>query len=409
MYFLFVPFKNAFQSAKCVPLKSFSLVASKFLRVAVRDAFALHSRNEACLAKFDFGGKFTSLKKSYVGKADSEIVPTEFTLRPNESVMLVPTNEAVEAKTEYEEIIPEAKYAVLDSEDNALLLDCVKYSADGVNYSDTMYFSLLFNELLEKRYEGDLYLKYNFCVDVVPEKLTFKFDMLNVKAISVNGNELEFTDNGNFNSDNIAKFVKLGDNEIVIKLNYWQREHVYYVLFGDNITEGLKNCLAFDAEIEPLVLKGDFAVYSKSGFKAGNAYNVKLGEDFVIGKKQSELTSLVEGGYPFFGGKIALKQSFNATKENVMLKLPFRWHAVKVYVNGKDLGLMMFDDVLDISSATVIGENELVLELVVSGRNLLGPHHYMESEEPIIVPPPVFDISNAKDYRAAYSFVETLL
>lgn len=368
-----------------------------------------HSREEDCLAKFDFGGKFTSLEKSYVGEAESRVVPLEFTLRPNESVMLVPTNKAVEEECEYELFIPKSQYTVIDAEDNALLLDLAEYSADGVNYSESMYISLLFNELLQKRYEGDLYLKYKFDVDVVPESLNIKFRMFNIKGIYVNGNEIDFTDNGDFESGNIADFVNSGSNEIIVKINYWQREHVYYVLFGDNITEGLMNCLAYDSEIEPIVIKGDFAVYSKSGIKNGEANNVKLGKDFVIGKKQTEINSLVECGYPFFGGKITLKQNFTAEKENVMLKLPFRWHTVRVCVNGKDLGLMIFDDMMDISSAVKVGENELVLEMVVSGRNLLGPHHYAGAEEPTIVPPPVFAISNKADFRDTYSFVETLI
>ena len=372
--------------------------------------FALnHSREESTLAKFDFGGKYTAFKKSYVGKAESEIVPLEFTLRPNESVMLVPVNETAELEKEFEVIVPKADYTVLSSDDNSLLLDCAKYSLDGENYSDTMYISLMFGELLEKRYAGDLYLKYNFDVDVVPESLSFSFAMLNVKGIYVNGNAIDFVDNGEFSSDNIAKHTTIGNNEIVVKLNYWQREHVYYVLFGENITEGLKNCLVYDSEIVSLVLKGDFAVYSKTGFKNGETYNVKLGENFVIAKKQDKLTSFIECGYPFFGGKITLKQNFTATKENVMLNLPFRWHTVRVFVNGKDLGLMMFDEYLDISSATTLGENELVLEMVVSGRNLLGPHHYLGEEEPTIVPPPVFAIESESDYRASYSFVETLI
>ena len=104
-----------------------------------------------------------------------------------------------------------------------------------------------------------------------------------------------------------------------------------------------------------------------------------------------------------------MKQNLIANSKNVKLNLPFRWHVAKVTVNGKELGIMMFDEIIDISSATVIGENELELEIVVSGRNLLGPHHYKAQEEPIVVPPPVFQIENEAALRASYSFVEALL
>lgn len=368
-----------------------------------------HSRNEDSVVDFDFDGKYTSFEKSYVGKAETEIVPLKFTLRPNESVMLVPTNKPLDRVKDFEIIAPHGEYAVIGSDPNSLLLDFAQYSTDGVNYSERKFISILFNELLNNRYKGDLYLKYSFKVDTVPESLKFKMGILNIKGITVNGNQIDYTESREFVSDDIAAFIKTGENDITVKLDYWQSEHVYYVLFGENITEGLKNCLVYDSEFEPLVLTGDFAVYSENGFKNGDAYNVKLGDNFVIGAKQDKLTSLVEGGYPFFGGKITLKQQFTASSENVKLQLPFRWHVAKVTVNGKEMGTMMFDDIMDISAATVIGENELLLEIVISGRNLLGPHHSLNSQEPVVVPPPVFEIESEDKLRANYSFVEALL
>ena len=61
---------------------------------------------------------------------------------------------------------------------------------------------------------------------------------------------------------------------------------MYYALFGENVTESLKNCLAYDSDIEAIYLKGDFGVYGD--FKKGKAYNVMIGENFRIGKQKKE-------------------------------------------------------------------------------------------------------------------------
>lgn len=368
-----------------------------------------HSREEECVASFDFGGKYTSFKKSYVGSDKISVVSTTFTLRPNESVMLVPSNEPVDKIEEYEIIVPSKEYTVLSSDPNNLLLDFAEYSTDGVNYSDKKFMSLIFQQLLEERYKGDLYLKYSFKVDYVPSNINFKLSMLNIKDIFVNDTKIAYTESDNFLSENIASLLKKGDNNIVIKLNYWQRDHVYYVLFGENITEGLINCLVYDSEIEPIVLIGDFAVYSEKEFIEGDQKNIKLGESFYIGKKQDKISGLVENGYPFFGGKITLKQTFNAKSQKVKLHIPFRWHIARVFVNGKDMGLMMFDDMLDVSSAVNIGENELQVEFVISGRNLLGPHHSLEEPEPDFCSPEFFDIRSEDKFRENYSLVEAFI
>lgn len=368
-----------------------------------------HSRDEDSVITFDFGGKYTSLKKSYVGGEDETVVSTTFTLRANESVMLVPSNDEVDNTPDFEIVVPNDEYTVVSSEPNNLLLDFAQYSTDGSNYSDNTFIPFVFKELLEKRYKGDLYLKYNFNVDVVPETVSFKLGMQRIKTICVNGSEIEYTACEKFQSENIASLIKAGENNITVVLDYWQRDYVYFVLFGENITEGLLNCLVYDSEIESLVLNGDFGVYSEKEFTKGQEENIKLGDTFYIGKKQDKVSGLIESGYPFFSGKITLKQTFTANSKNVKLHLPFRWHVANVFVNGKDMGVMMFDDMLDVSSAVNVGENELVIEFIISGRNLFGPHHLVEFDEPLFTAPHMFNFSEDNEFRSNYSFIETFM
>jgi hypothetical protein len=96
---------------------------------------------------------------------------------------------------------------------------------------------------------------------------------------------------------------------------------------------------------------------------------------------------------------------------DVILEFSGRFQAIKVWVNGKPAGRMLFDNRLDISQFTQKGENEIVLELTVSNRNLFGPHHNAADEEPESVGPYTFDLpgtwkgGRSTQYRESYSFV----
>lgn len=363
-----------------------------------------HSRTDNCLAKFDFGGKYTSLEKSYVGETDTTVVPLEFILRPNESAILIPSNKPIDETCEFEVIVPKNTYTVLSSEKNSLTIDNPQYSTDGENYSDKKYFSLIFKELLDSRFEGDLYLKYNFQTKTLPKKLSFRTGLNNIKNITVNGNNTVLS---NGVSENIADMLVVGDNDITVTLNYWQREYVYNVLYGENITEGLINCLYYDSEIEPVIIEGDFGVYEKNGFTVGRLPNIRIGKDFYIGDKLEEIDSLVSCGFPFFSGKITLKQDFECKTDKVVLKLPFRWQVASVTVNGKKAGTMLLDDQIDISKFVNVGKNELKLELVISARNLYGPHHLLEEESDFSTPDS-FNVTSPANLKETYAFVEAL-
>lgn len=54
---------------------------------------------------------------------------------------------------------------------------------------------------------------------------------------------------------------------------------------------------------------------------------------------------------------------------------------VNVYVNGKLVKHSLWAPYeADITEAALEGENEIVLEIFASNRNLLGPHHHIDGE-----------------------------
>ena len=96
---------------------------------------------------------------------------------------------------------------------------------------------------------------------------------------------------------------------------------------------------------------------------------------------------------------------------DVILEFSGRFQGMKVRVNGAVAGDMLFDNQLDISAFTKPGENEIVLELIVSNRNLFGPHHNIAQEEPESVGPYTFELpgtwknGQSDQYRVSYALV----
>lgn len=65
----------------------------------------------------------------------------------------------------------------------------------------------------------------------------------------------------------------------------------------------------------------------------------------------------------------------------------------EVYVNDDFAGLIMFNNILDISKFVKSGENKIKLTVFSSARNIIGPFHF-EIEEPLSVLPKHFKFEN---------------
>lgn len=297
--------------------------------------------------------------------------------------------------------------------DNFITLDYVAFSTDGVTYSEPLHHMGVFNEMLARRYAGTLYLKYSVKVEALPSRCTLLAEKTDGRVL-VNGTPIPVAgisqEERNLLRYDVAKALRIGDNEIVLAVNYFQSEHVYDVLFG-NGTESLKNCLAYDTDIEAVYLMGDFGVFGE--FTPGKKANVIHGKNFYLGTQKTEITSLVRDGFPFFAGDLPLRQTLTVTETKKALVLD-RFHLVDVAVNGKEAGRLMLSRSLDISPYLTVGENTLDLTLSVGNRNLLGPHHTLE-EEGFAVGPGTWERlgtwQNGKSPRVVedYAFVTTIL
>ena len=362
---------------------------------------------------YDLNG-YTSFEKWDLSELSSETVSTDVTLKPGQSCILFFSREQVPAKKEKEILHLPLEAVVSEVTENYLPLDTVCYSTDGVNYSEELPYTGVFQQLLQQRYEGELYIRHTFHVAQKPAQMAVIAEDSDSAVLSVNGHPVTLTQpwqrQPEFMMGEISQFIREGENEIIRKMRFYQSEDVYYALFGEGVTETLLNCLSYDTEIEPLYLAGDFGVFART-LEKGQKPGILLGSDFSVGEKPRRVSNLISDGYPFFAGTVCLKRTVTLEKANVILEFQGRFQAIKVWVNGKEAGRMLFDNQLDISEYACTGENEIVLELTVSNRNLFGPHHAAADEEPESVGPYTFELpgtwengqSNA--YRDSYAFV----
>lgn len=344
----------------------------------------------------------------------SEVIPTKLTLKPGQSCILTFSNSQPAEKKEKTVLHLPVAAEVSQVTENYLPLDTVCYSTDGVNYSRELPYTGVFQQLLQQRYEGVLYIKYTFYVSQKPEKMVAIAEDCDSGVLLVNGHPAVLTEpwhrQPEFVTGDISQWIQEGENEIIRKMLFYQSKDVYYALFGEGVTETLLNCLSYDTELEPLYLAGDFGAFAGK-LEEGQKPGVLLGSRFSVGQMPRRVENLVTDGYPFFAGTIRLKRTVTLDNPDVILEFKGRFQAMKVWVNGRLAGSMLFDNQLDISAFTRKGENEIELELTVGNRNLFGPHHMEADEEPDSVGPYSFELpgswKNGESdlYRAAYALV----
>ncbi len=256
--------------------------------------------------------------------------------------------------------------------------------------------------------EGPLYL-----VLETPEKFTVT---LNGKAISTEA--CGFYRDKSFKKLEVTDAVTTGENVIRLSIDFVQSDEVYENIKKSLRFESEKNKLSYDTEIEAIYLIGDFAVETAGDFELLPRRGVRYTGDFAIKHQPKAVRTgnLVDQGFPFFAGRIVLKNTVTLTAEeaaNRSLCFAERGATVlKVRANGQDAGEIRWQPYeADLSGLLHAGENELEIELVGNLRNLLGPHHLGEGEVYWVGPGSFFEYSDIwvggkhPDWNDGYTFV----
>lgn len=308
---------------------------------------------------------------------------------PGQSYLLYPSREEAPKQAGKPGKLPlKKRFAVTKPVPNFLTLDEAYYSYDGKNFQGPYPTMGIFDLLLKARYQGPLFVRYPFRVEEVPESCLALVETPRLKKVFVNGREAKMVSPSPYERKlgrfDASPFLKKGENEVTILLDYFQKQEVYDVLFG-NGTESLLNCLSYDSNVEAIYLEGPFGVFGK--FENGSAPQYFHGSDFVIGRQPTQIEgSLVKSGFPFFRGEISLSQEVSAESENLSLSLGERIHYAEVEVNGEEAGHLMLQDSLPLSPHLKKGMNRIEIALTVGNRNLLGPSHSQVDEDTILSP-----------------------
>ena len=299
---------------------------------------------------------------------------------------------------------------------NMINLDTAELSTDGVNFDEPLSVMGIKDNLLRERYDGDLWLRFTFDASAEyiksAENLRISVEPMNVKEVRINGSEVyeipgAWWFDKKFTVYDILPYTKEGRNEITIKLHHWQRDYVYYVLYG-GVSESLRNCLVFDCEVEDIYLLGDFCVKCDGKFTDGERRSVLFDGKFSLEPQRDEIhiSDIVTDGYPFYAGHFKSSFVYNYSEGMpTVLKLTGRYAVCDVTVNGSEAGTLMFSNYLDLSDHLREGKNEIILNMCNSNRNLMGPHH-RHDPEPYALGPNTFSYEKEWNGRECGGYVE---
>ena len=339
---------------------------------------------------YDLGPGIRSFRQLDLFTLEEKQVPLTVTLEPGASALLLP--DSAEAET----IAPQAEYrfalenAAVSCRSNQMTVDYVRYSTDGVHYSKLYSTAGLFAKLLRDRYAGDIYLKYAFEIWEVPGSLRLCAECADTCRCFFNGSEIRFREKSELDEHlciaDVSALAKPGTNEFVMQLDWYQDPQVYYALFGENVTESLRNCLVYNTNLEPIYLSGDFGVYADGGYREGKDPLHVYADRFHIGPMPATVTEPTTEGFPFFAGEMSLSQHIWLDEPNAALRIEGTWHTVSVKVNGTPAGKLIYSRALDISKLAQPGDNLIELDFLISNRNLLGPHHDIFNENGSVSP-----------------------
>lgn len=358
---------------------------------------------------FNMGADVKSFLKMDLNTYETKRVPLTMTLKPGEAVALFVDQEEAEAEkalTPYELRFANAEVSF---EENYLPVDFVRYSEDGVNYSEKWPCAALFQKLLKDRKEGTLYLKYEFEVREKPDTIYLRVEDCDAESVTLNGTLLTETVPCDIEKHilayDIASFVKEGMNEYCVKVNWHESEDVYYALFGENVTESLKNCIVYDSEVEPIYVAGEFGVYPVGEYHEDDDKRYTGADEFYIGKVPERVCEPVKEGLPFLAGAVTLKQTVKFGTSDILLKVKGFYHLANVKVNGQTAGKLMFDKELDISDYAKDGDNEIEVRFVLGNFNLMGPQHFAHHRDNA-VGPHTFELNGTWDGPKSHCFHE---
>ena len=317
---------------------------------------------------------------------------------------------------------------VSTSHGNLITFDRCRYRVDGGEwiFDDV---SVITERLLKRKCDCDLEMEFDFEVSDkfdLRTPLTLVSETPAMFEYSLNGEKFEAVDGGIFFDQAFRRIVlpanlKYGVNTIGMKCRFHQEQVVYDSLEKAKKFETEYNKLTFDSEIEYIYLSGDFRVEHVGKVEQLDRLAKRYYGKFVLGTPLVgsiiNAADIAEAGMTFFAGKTEFRKKFNLTADEAedCKYLRLRHVGVNSYrirINGNEAGFLYAGQfVVPVAGMLKEGENILEIELTVSLRNMLGPHHSEEGESYSVYTLSWQKEPNAVDkknppYNENYCFVE---
>ena len=323
-------------------------------------------------------------------------------LKTGESTLLFLSARAMSAEEEPESEVRTVSglgALITRADKNTLPLDMARLSYDGETYTEELPIMAINDRLLREQTNRTVYLKYSFNTNARPFDIRIEAEAGPGTLLTVNGVETQADREGDFGtgfvSYDIAGLVRIGANEIVLRMDYYQSEHVYKVHNGvyflhDNTTESLVNCLCYETNIENIYLRGDFCVEADALMPIEKRCFSASGFTVTLPRRYVNLSGLASDGFPFFGGTLKFTVNIDAKGTEKHLRLNGRYAAARVSLNGGGLKTLLLSDKAGTEFEFKQGSNALEIELTSSLRNVFGPFHQKGDPEPNFTSPNSF-------------------
>ena len=287
------------------------------------------------------------------------------------------------------------EWEVVRASENSLTLDYCDYYFDGELEESHGYVLNAMYRAIAREKKTHVTMVYTAEATYKPDIIYLGVEQPQLYTITVNGKEISKKDCGYFRDKSfrkldISKEFHVGENRIVLELDFEQSPAVYKNLANAIQFESEKNRLTFDCEIEQIYLIGDFAVEGKGSFEElpNNAFRFSGIPVITELRRTVTLSNIERQGYLFFAGDLTLSKTFTAEDRNLMLDFEKQGiNVLRAEVNGTPVGKFLWEPYCaDLSSLIRKGENRITLTLVGNLRNMQGPFHLSAGESQRVSP-----------------------
>ncbi|HIE43671.1 MAG TPA: hypothetical protein EYP78_02605 [Candidatus Omnitrophica bacterium] len=291
---------------------------------------------------------------------------------------------------------------------NVLILDFCRYKSGKMKSWSKFLPVIKVQDILEKENRrGKISLLFEFKVekDFVPENLNLVIEQAERYHILLNGKKISSV-SSNWWLDKSFKIVTLPSDAIKKGKN----QLVLTALFIPPKKRGTLIFTKDGIELETIYLLGNFSLKTrKTEARNGGCYYFHTG--FSLSNPQ-QLTDkdLNVQGYPFYTGsllaetEIEIKDKDHSRRYFIRFD-EFRAVAAGVTINSKYSGVVYLPPYhIEVTKLLKKGRNTILLEIVSSLRNLLGPHHQKDPNPEFVDPNSFLDMENWSQAYSTHAF-----